>query len=133
MADALTACPALRSASQSGSSAVTLARLARMVAVAAPMLRRSCASPSAWRAATGNGCTVRRWPTPFGAVGKPRNVVMPAPAARPGSSSCLLPLRGQDLCQVDGAHAGPQPRQAPADVHQAGAVAGRADLGTGVQ
>ena len=41
IADALTACPALRSASQSGSSAVTLARLARMVAVAAPMFRRS--------------------------------------------------------------------------------------------
>ena len=40
---------------------------------------------------------------------------------------------GEDLGQVHGPHPGPQPGQAAADVQQAGGVAGRADLGPGVQ
>ena len=72
MVCALMADPAARSSSQSGSSPTTAARLARIVAVARPRLRRSWLSPSARRAATGNGSAPRRWPTPRGAVGMPR-------------------------------------------------------------
>jgi hypothetical protein len=40
---------------------------------------------------------------------------------------------GENLGQVDRPDAGPHPRQAAADVHQAGGVAGGAQLGTGGQ
>ena len=50
----LIAAPAARSAAQSGTSPTTAARLARMVPVALPRLRRSWVSASARRAAAGN-------------------------------------------------------------------------------
>src|SRR6266566_6397063 len=116
---ALIARPASRSSSQSGSSATTAARLARMVAVALPRLRRSWVLASALRAATGNGSSPRRWPTPRGALGMPRNVLMSVPGG------------GEDLGQVDGPGARVQPGQPAADVHQAGTVARGAHLGAG--
>src|SRR6266566_4180591 len=133
---ALIARPASRSSSQSGSSATTAARLARMVAVALPRLRRSWVLASALRAATGNGSSPRRWPTPRGAVGMPRNVLTAVPPSRAlrwlteGASSAV-PGGGEDLGQVDGPGARVQPGQPAADVHQAGTVARGADLGPG--
>src|SRR5690349_4993111 len=53
-----------------------------MVLVALPRLRRSWVLASALRAATGNGSSPRRWPTPRGAVGMPRNVVKSLPPSR---------------------------------------------------
>jgi hypothetical protein len=70
MARALIAAPASRSASQSGSSLTTWARLALMVLVALPRLRRFWASASPIRAAAGNPMLIR----------------LP-PGARPGASS----------------------------------------------
>src|SRR5829696_251960 len=61
--------PASRSSSQSGTSETTCARLARIVPVAFPRLRRSCVSASARLAATGNFSSPRRLPTPRGEVG----------------------------------------------------------------
>ena len=87
MVAALTCWPATRSCSQSGTSPTTRARLARIVWVAWPMLRRSWVSASARRAAAGNGSSARSCPTPRGAcTGMPRNVALTAsPPARPRS------------------------------------------------
>jgi hypothetical protein len=49
----LIAAPASRNASQSGTSATLAARLARIVLVALPTLRRICVSASSLRAAAG--------------------------------------------------------------------------------
>src|SRR5580704_16818910 len=70
----LIAAPAARSSCQSGTSATAATRLARIVEVAWPRLRRSWLSCSALAAATGNGASWRSCPTPRGAVGIPRNL-----------------------------------------------------------
>ncbi len=94
-----------------GSSATTRARLSLIVVVACARFRRSWALPSARRAATGNGSSPRRCPTPRGAVGIPRNVVTP------------VLRRGKDLGQVHGPTPARSAGQPAADVHQARAVA----------
>jgi hypothetical protein len=67
---------------------------------------------------------------PGGAVGMPRKVLVTSlPSRRPWT----VLGGGEDLGQVDGAHAGAQAAQPAADVHQAGAVAGAAQLGVGGQ
>ena len=102
----LIARPASRSSSQSASSATTSARLARIVCVAWPRLRRSCVSASAVRAACGNGIA--------GTAGR-------SSAGRRARRRASLG-RGQDLGDVHRAHAGPLARERAADMHQAGVV-----------
>ena len=70
-ARSLISAPASRSASQSGTSATTRARLSRIVVVAWPRLRRSWLSASAARAARG----------------KPSFTRPPWPGSRPGAST----------------------------------------------
>ncbi len=62
IAAALISAPRSRSASQSGTSDTTRSRLSRIVCVATRRLWRSCASPSASRAASGNGRLLIRCP-----------------------------------------------------------------------
>src|SRR5215469_10506343 len=94
------AAPAARSASQSGSSPTTRARLARMVLVALRRFRRSWGSARATLAALGkSGSLVAIYNSPL----------------------LLLGAR-QDLGQMGGADSGAQTAECSADVHQAGGV-----------
>src|SRR5215472_1633681 len=129
MASALMAWPAARRSSQSGSSATTAARLARIVLVAFARFRRSWVLASALRAAAGNGSAPRRWPTPRGATGMPRNAGAGRSPRLPGTG--VVPGGGQDLGQVDRLRPGAQAREATADVHEAGAVTRHDGLGPG--
>ena len=98
IARALIAAPASRSASQSASSAIAASRLARIVVVALPRLRRS------WRVAAAPLVRRRR--------------------GKPDLHSCAARISAR--CIV--AHAGALPPQRAADVHQARVVGRRADL-----
>ena len=77
----LSARPASRSPSQSGTSATAAARLARMVWVAWPRLWRSWVSASATRAAWGNGTAS---PALASVIPTPRS--WSGPGSRPGAS-----------------------------------------------
>src|SRR6478735_6218759 len=123
---ALMADPASRSASQSGTSPTTAARFDRIVAVAWARLRRRRVSASASRAAAGKGRSPVSCPTAVSAGGPgtrprgiPRKVLIAPPSRR----------AREDLGEVDGAHAGAQPGEAAADVHEARRVARGHDLG----
>ena len=75
------------------------------------------------RAATGNGWSAARWPTPRGAVGMPRNVM------RRPASGASVEARISARCTVR--TPARSRRQPAADVHQARGVTGGADLGAG--
>src|SRR5919197_4748868 len=102
--------PASRSSCQSGRSATTAARRARIVVVALCRLRRSWALRSAARAASGNGG---------------------ARACGPVATSALL--GGEDLGDVHRPDAAALAGKTAADVQQARVVGGADDLGAGVE
>ena len=133
MVSALIASPARRSSSQSPTSATTPARLARMVRVACPRLRRSWVSASARCAAAGKDSVPRRWPYGSEAtVGMPRGTVLTSgpPRRRDHVDRAVVGVgTGQDLGQVDRPYPGAQARESAADVHEARRVPGGADLG----
>ena len=103
IARALIALPASRSASQSSSSAIVLSRLARIVVVALPRLRRSCESRRVLRAAAGKPFI--RAP-PGSRPGAPRARRCAGAAARrrcASGTSCRPTCRPRRRCRARGA------------------------------
>ena len=100
---ALIAEPAARSASQSSSSAIVASRLARIVVVALPRFRRSCASCRVSCAAAGNPFI----PGPPGSPPGGRSALRPAAAAaRPrcaSGTSCRPTCRPPRACRAGAA------------------------------
>ena len=117
---ALIACPASRSASQSGTSATTAARFSRIVRVALPRLARSWVSASALRAAAGKRSTPSMWPVARSAWTTGRGIPMNVLTASSSRRLNGAVRRGQDLGEVQSPRADVKPAEAAADVHQAG-------------